>query len=216
MPRPMTLPSPWNQLATKLGGVAALAKAFGTVPRTVNDWVHGNRVPRGPAWLLIQKVFREHGLQPPERSSSVKERTGIDPKRFLEEVAAGLSEYRAVFESRAGDAPPFAAQIRVSDALARAEAAGIAIERAAYAAALSLTQEGEGEAIQEAQSRCKALLATLGEPMDVLLTRLSHETGPGDSLMAHAIQSLQSHRAEALGALREVGNQLIPGRRGAD
>jgi DNA-binding transcriptional regulator YdaS (Cro superfamily) len=66
MPRPTTLPAPWDRLAEILGGVAQVAEALGTTPRTVHQWAHGTRQPRGPARRLIEQVFREAGVEPPE------------------------------------------------------------------------------------------------------------------------------------------------------
>lgn len=66
MPRPTTLPAPWDRLAEILGGVAQIANALGTVPRTVNQWAKRERTPRGSARKLIEHVFRANGIEPPE------------------------------------------------------------------------------------------------------------------------------------------------------
>ena len=66
MPRPTTLPAPWDRLAEILGGVAQVADALGTVPRTINQWAKRERTPRGPARKLIEQVFRANGIDPPE------------------------------------------------------------------------------------------------------------------------------------------------------
>ena len=61
-----TLPEPWRSLAAKLGGTAALARALGTVPRTINQWASGARHPRGTARMAIEALFHAHGLEPPK------------------------------------------------------------------------------------------------------------------------------------------------------
>ena len=65
MPRPTTLPEPWLSLAKKLGGVGALAVALGTTPRTINQWAHGTRTPRGTARVAILAIFVNNKLAPP-------------------------------------------------------------------------------------------------------------------------------------------------------
>lgn len=60
-----TLPEPWLSLSQKLGSVKALAQALGTVPKTVSQWAHGTRKPRGSAMLLIDQVFHKHGIKQP-------------------------------------------------------------------------------------------------------------------------------------------------------
>jgi hypothetical protein len=66
MPKPTTLPEPWRELAKRLGGVAIMAEAMGTVPRTVNHWANGTRKPGGSAQKLIRTVFEAEGFTPPE------------------------------------------------------------------------------------------------------------------------------------------------------
>lgn len=195
----MKLPSPWNDLALKLGGVEPLAKAFGTVPRTVNDWVHGQRIPRGPAWLLIQKVFREHGLKPPERAALPRRLPEMGPGRLLSEVEAGVSAFFGLVAS--GEAHGFRLEdkLRGADGLARAEAALIALKRAAYAASLALVDARDTTEVEWSQRACRTLCESLAA-----CSLVGREGHGGNASLAPALQSLQVHRMEALDVLREA------------
>lgn len=64
--RPVTLPSPWKELAETMGGVQAVADALASSPRTVRQWAHGERTPRGPSRVLVDRLFRRHKIQVPE------------------------------------------------------------------------------------------------------------------------------------------------------
>ena len=82
MPRPTTLPEPWRSLAAELerrwladaghdgqscpGGVTLAAEALESSTKAVYQWAHGQRAPRGPARRLIDQLFRDCGLEPPE------------------------------------------------------------------------------------------------------------------------------------------------------
>ena len=80
MPRPTTLPEPWRSLAAELerrwldthpgqscpGGVTLAAEALEPSAKAVYQWAHGQRAPRGPARRLIDQLFRDCGLEPPE------------------------------------------------------------------------------------------------------------------------------------------------------
>ena len=69
MPRPITLASPWKDLAEKLGGVGELAKSLGGVdPTTLRRWAQG-RMPNRSARVLIVGLFKKHGLKAPEFGS---------------------------------------------------------------------------------------------------------------------------------------------------
>ena len=80
MGRPTTLPEPWRSLAAELerrwldthpgqscpGGVTLAAEALESSTKAVYQWAHGQRAPRGPARRLIEQLFRDCGLEPPE------------------------------------------------------------------------------------------------------------------------------------------------------
>ena len=80
MSRPTTLPEPWRSLAAELerrwldthpgqscpGGVTLTAEALESSTKAVYQWAHGQRAPRGPARRLIDQLFRDCGLEPPE------------------------------------------------------------------------------------------------------------------------------------------------------
>lgn len=207
MSRPMTLPPPWNELASQLGGVGALAKALGTVPRTVNDWVNGNRVPRGPAWCLIQRVFHENGLQPPEKPSSAFARPIPDARKFLDEIAAGFAEYQCLLDDK-NDGFQWLTRVKAVDALARVEAAGIGLERAVCAVLIQLASAQEKDAFRDAVERCRAFQIALDGPAQALLMQVTRGVGPGDPRRIQILQSLQSRCAESLGYLRDVLRDL--------
>ena len=62
MGRPSTLPEPWLQLATSLGGVGKLAEAMGTTPKTINRWAKEETKIRGYARILFLKLCKEHNI----------------------------------------------------------------------------------------------------------------------------------------------------------
>ena len=63
MPRSTTLPEPWRSLAERLGGVGALAEAFGVERLTVRRWAKGERKLEGPAKKLFEALLREHKIE---------------------------------------------------------------------------------------------------------------------------------------------------------
>lgn len=66
MPRPISLPGTWKDLAEKLGGIGELAKSLGGVdPTTLRRWAQGRR-PNRSARVLILSLFSKHGIQAPE------------------------------------------------------------------------------------------------------------------------------------------------------
>lgn len=206
MPRPSTLPEPWRSLATRLGGVSELAKALGTVPRTINDWAMGTRTPRGPAWLLIQKVFTEAGLPIPSRQTPER-RSRMNAQRFIDEITMGFVEYRSAVDFLADGGGLSTARYRAADALARVEAAGIAIERAAYAALLEIA-DVDRSGVPEARSRCNDLQKALEGPLEVLVTQISRGTAPDDDQRQWSLQRLRFRRDEAMAALKEAHRNL--------
>lgn len=66
MSRPCNLPEPWASLAEKLGGVQSLADELHSATRTVRQWAHHERTPRGPARALVLELFGRHGVHPPQ------------------------------------------------------------------------------------------------------------------------------------------------------
>lgn len=204
--RPTTLPEPWRSLAAKLGGVAELAKALGTVPRTINDWAAGVRVPRGPAWLLIQKVFQEAGLPIPPRETQER-KARMNSRKFLDEITVGLLEYQSAKEYVEDGGLDHIGRIRAADALARVEAAGIAITRSAYAALLDLT-DAKGDELADARQRCEDLRQALSGPLEVLTASINRGVGPDDARRAQTLRSLETHRQEAMRTLNEAIRNL--------
>lgn len=59
MSRPITLPSPWRELAYAAGGVRQLADALGVEPRTVHRWAHGKRKPGGSAQKILEQLTKD-------------------------------------------------------------------------------------------------------------------------------------------------------------
>ena len=110
MGRPTTFPSPWRELAEILGGVAPMAEALGTAPRTLRGWADGSRRPVGAARKQILDTFREVGLPEPTFAGPPKGRIAVLNRKDLEEaVSLVLREYLRLARE-AEDDPEWALQ----------------------------------------------------------------------------------------------------------
>jgi hypothetical protein len=56
MGRPVSMPEPWRSLAGKMGGVKALAKAFGAPERSLRRWATGETPAPGPVRVILQQL----------------------------------------------------------------------------------------------------------------------------------------------------------------
>jgi len=59
MPRPTTLPEPWQTLAARVGGVQALADRFCVVPSSVYYWSRQQRGMSRMAKMVLQQLLKE-------------------------------------------------------------------------------------------------------------------------------------------------------------
>jgi hypothetical protein len=59
MTRPLSLPSPWLELANAHGTLAALALRIGVQPLAVWRWAHGHRHPGTLAQRRVNELCRE-------------------------------------------------------------------------------------------------------------------------------------------------------------
>lgn len=132
----------------------------------------------------------------------------MNAQRFLDEITVGFLEYRAAQDLQADGGPQFLVFYRAADALARVAAAGLAVERAAYAVLLDLADAPDEAALVPIEERRKDLLEALGGPLEVLVAQINRGTAPDDSRRQHALYELEHHRREAVGALQEVGRNL--------
>jgi hypothetical protein len=64
MSRATTLPSPWIELAERMGGVEALAEACGVVQSTLWRWARGKR-PGAVVQRHVNALARRRGLPLP-------------------------------------------------------------------------------------------------------------------------------------------------------
>lgn len=64
MPRPTTLPAPWDALAERLGGVGKLAEALGATPRSINRWARSEMAMNGAAKKLFLTLCQKYKLTP--------------------------------------------------------------------------------------------------------------------------------------------------------
>ena len=68
--RPVQLPEPWLSLAIRVGkgepNVAKLIADLNTARRTFYNWVNEINTPSKAAKAGILKVFKTHGIEPPE------------------------------------------------------------------------------------------------------------------------------------------------------
>lgn len=64
MSRLTTLPSPWRELAERLGGVASLAEACGVTRPTLWRWAHGQR-PGAIVMRHVNGLARRRGISEP-------------------------------------------------------------------------------------------------------------------------------------------------------
>lgn len=64
MSRLTTLPSPWRELAERLGGVAELARACSVAPSTLWRWAQGRR-PGPVVEAHVNALARRRGIAEP-------------------------------------------------------------------------------------------------------------------------------------------------------
>jgi transcriptional regulator with XRE-family HTH domain len=65
MPRPMTLPPPWLDLAHHIGGVSGIAWRCGVSPSTVYRWARGISTPSEEHQEHLCDVFDDYSLPQP-------------------------------------------------------------------------------------------------------------------------------------------------------
>lgn len=63
--RPITLPSPWGELAEAFGGVKELAEACGVERRAIGRWANGDRMPGPIVRKHVNALARRRGLSEP-------------------------------------------------------------------------------------------------------------------------------------------------------
>jgi hypothetical protein len=100
MSRKITLPSPWKELAEKVGGVAALAEACHASKMSVWRWATGKCLPHPRERGALVDLARIHKIKlPPEIADSVPRRdkrratamtVTLEPRAFyLVDAASG-------------------------------------------------------------------------------------------------------------------------------
>jgi hypothetical protein len=59
------MPHPWAALATRVGGVEALAALCGVDRRTLNRWASGTHRPGDITCSFVNKLAKKEGLRAP-------------------------------------------------------------------------------------------------------------------------------------------------------
>lgn len=62
---PKKTPGPVGELVALLGD-KELATRCEVTRRTIRNWTRDLHTPRGPAWVLLQQLFKEHGISTQE------------------------------------------------------------------------------------------------------------------------------------------------------
>jgi hypothetical protein len=65
MARPISLPSPWLELAQAVGGVGKLAEACGVTTRALERWASGDRTPGSIVRDHVRALARRHKVAEP-------------------------------------------------------------------------------------------------------------------------------------------------------